>query len=64
MKEIIISRIFFCKIFKMRTLKAQKMSKFMLIDVFEKEELSGILSNEYFMNYLIVQVMQITEMKP
>lgn len=36
----------------------------MLIDVFEKEELSGILSNEYFMNYLIVQVMQITEMKP
>lgn len=48
----------------MRTLKAQKMSKFMLIDVFEKEELSGILSNEYFMNYLIAQVMQITEMKP
>lgn len=36
----------------------------MLKDVFEKEELSGILSNEYFMNYLIAQVMQITEMKP
>lgn len=30
------------------------MLKFMLIDVFEKEELSGILLNEYFMNYFIV----------
>lgn len=40
------------------------MSKFMLIHVFEKEEVSGILSNEYFMNYLIAQVKQISEMKP
>lgn len=30
------------------------MLKFMLIYEFEKEEVSGILLNEYFMNYFIV----------